>query len=191
MNPPGARRIGSVGTVLASQEVRLETADGAVVDGLYQEGEVCIAGPSLMLGYLDEQSEGRPGSVGNCLRTGDLGRFDEDGYLFITDRIKDVIIRGGENLSPTLIEGVLARVPGVRACCVVGKPESDLGEVPWAFIVKASGPAGDALTEPQLDQAVGERLSRIHKPARYVFVDALPENAVGKVDRRALAARFA
>ena len=191
MNPPDAPRIGSVGTVLAGQEVRLAARDGTVIDGTNREGEVCIAGPSLMLGYLDERSEGRPGSIGSILRTGDLGRFDDDGYLFITGRIKDAIIRGGENLSPTLIEGVLAGVPGVQACCVVGKPDSDLGEVPWAFVVRTSDAAGDSLSEHQLDQAVVELLSRIHKPARYLFVDTLPENAVSKVDRKALAARIA
>ena len=137
MNPPDARRIGSVGTVLAGQEVRLASADGAAIEGPHREGEVFIAGPSLMLGYLDEQSEGRPKFIGSIVRTGDLGRFDEDGYLFITGRIKDVIIRGGENISPNLIEDVLARVPGVQACCVVGKLDSDLGEVPWAFVVES------------------------------------------------------
>jgi len=190
MNPPGARRIGSVGTVLAGQEVRLAAADGTSIEEPQREGEVCISGPSLMLGYLDEHSQGRPLSSGAVLRTGDLGRFDEDGYLFITGRIKDVIIRGGENLSPMVIEGVLAQVPGVQTCCVVGRPDPDLGEVPWAFVVRACGPAGEALTENQLDQAVVDALSRIHKPAGYRFVEALPENGVGKVDRKALAARI-
>ncbi|WP_423200925.1 AMP-binding enzyme, partial [Comamonas thiooxydans] len=85
-----------------------------------------------MLGYLTEKAAGTPEDPGSLLRTGDLGRFDQDGYLYITGRIKDVIIRGGENLSPNLIEGVLAKVPGVRACCVVGRPDADLGEVPCA-----------------------------------------------------------
>ncbi len=191
MNPPNARRIGSVGTVLSGQEIRLATDDGATIEGPNREGEVCIAGPSLMLGYLDEQSAGRSAFNEKVLRTGDLGRFDEDGYLFISGRIKDVIIRGGENLSPSLIESVLASVPGVQACCVVGKPDPDLGEVPLAFIVRAPGAIGDRVKEDQLVHAVAESLSRIHMPAGYQFVDALPENAVGKVDRKALAARFA
>jgi acyl-CoA synthetase (AMP-forming)/AMP-acid ligase II len=190
MNPPDARRIGSVGTVLQGQDIRLIAGDGTAITGPNREGEVCISGPSLMLGYLDEQSEGCPHPVEALLRTGDLGRFDEDGYLFITGRIKDVIIRGGENLSPSLIEGVIAKVTGVQACCVAGKADNDLGEVPWAFIVRAPGSAGDGLTRQQIDSAVEESLSRIHKPAGYLFVDALPENAVGKVDRKALAARL-
>jgi acyl-CoA synthetase (AMP-forming)/AMP-acid ligase II len=188
MNPPAARRIGSVGTVLRGQEVRLLSVDGTAIERPDREGEVCIAGPSLMLGYLDEDSDGRPRPIGPVLRTGDLGRFDADGYLYITGRIKDVIIRGGENLSPALIEGVLARVPGVQACCVVGKADSDLGEVPWAFVVRSADADGEQLSAQQLDEAVTAALSRIHKPAAYRFVSALPENAVGKIDRRKLAA---
>jgi acyl-CoA synthetase (AMP-forming)/AMP-acid ligase II len=191
MNPPDARRIGSVGTVLRGQEVRLVSGNGTEIDGPDREAEVCIVGPSLMLGYLDEDSEGRPRSIGDVLRTGDLGRFDADGYLYITGRIKDVIIRGGENLSPAQIEGALAKVAGVQACCVVGKPDSDLGEVPWAFVVRSADAAGARLSEQQLDQAVTAALSRIHKPAGYRFVDALPENSVGKIDRRKLAADVA
>lgn len=191
MNPPNARRIGSVGTVLRGQEVRLLSRDGTAIDAPDHEGEVCIVGPSLMLGYLDEDSQGRPRAIGDVLRTGDLGRFDRDGYLYITGRIKDVIIRGGENLSPGQIEGVLARVPGVQACCVVGKPDSDLGEVPWAFVVRSADAEGARLSEQQLDHAVTAGLSRIHKPAGYRFVDALPENGVGKIDRRKLAASIA
>lgn len=191
MNPPAARRIGSVGTVLPGQEIQLRARDGTIIEGPRREGEICIAGPSLMLGYIDEQSGGRSRFDGDVLHTGDLGWFDEDGYLFISGRIKEVIIRGGENLSPALIEGALAAVPGVQACCVVGKPDPDLGEVPLAFIVRAPGASGDGLDEEQLGEAVARSLSRSHRPAAYRFIDALPENTVGKVDRKALAARIA
>ena len=104
MNPPNARRIGSIGTVLQGQTVKLfapATTHEVARDG---EGEICVGGPSLMLGYLGAGGE-QPIQDG-WLRTGDLGRFDEDGYLSITGRIKDVIIRGGENISPQLIESV-------------------------------------------------------------------------------------
>jgi acyl-CoA synthetase (AMP-forming)/AMP-acid ligase II len=120
------------------------------------------------------------------LRTGDLGRFDADGYLAITGRIKDVIIRGGENLSPQLIEGVLVEHPAVRACCVVGAPHADLGEVPVAFVTLRPGVRA---AEDELKQAVGAKLSRIYVPEQIRFVDALPENSVGKVDRKALRQR--
>jgi acyl-CoA synthetase (AMP-forming)/AMP-acid ligase II len=125
------------------------------------------------------------------LRTGDLGRFDADGYLSVTGRIKDVIIRGGENLSPGLIEEALAALPGVRACCVVGRADADLGEVPVAVVVRTADAAGAALTAEALQAAVRGRLSRIHVPAAVLFADALPENAVGKVDRKRLARELA
>jgi acyl-CoA synthetase (AMP-forming)/AMP-acid ligase II len=184
MNPPNARRIGTVGTVLPGQEVRLfkpGTSEEVTPGG---EGEICISGAALMRGYLGAGSE-QPIRE-RWLRTGDLGRFDADGYLAITGRIKDVIIRGGENLSPQLIEGILAEHPAVRACCVVGGPHADLGEVPIAFVILHPGQEAQA---QDLKKLVGERLSRIYIPDDIRFVDALPENSVGKVDRKALRQR--
>jgi acyl-CoA synthetase (AMP-forming)/AMP-acid ligase II len=188
MNPPGRRKIGSVGTVLAGQQVQLRDSDGNLICGANHEGEVCISGDSLMLGYLEETAEGEPVPVGNTLRTGDLGSFDDDGYLYITGRIKDVIIRGGENLSPLLIESVLVEVPGVKACCVVGKRDADLGEVPWSFVVRSVVDGGVLVDDARLKEAVKDRLSHIYQPAGYSYFESLPENSVGKVDRKALAA---
>ncbi len=189
MNPPDARRIGSVGTPLAGQHVFVAGPDGAPIDEPDRDGEICIAGPGLMLGYLTDASHGEPEPPGPVVRTGDLGRFDADGFLSITGRLKDVIIRGGENLAPQLIENVLCETAGVAACCVVGRPDDDLGEVPVAYVVRARDATGESLDADVLARAVTERLSRIHRPAAFFFVDALPENAVGKVDRKALVAR--
>ena len=149
------------------------------------EGEICIAGAGLMKGYLDGSSAAvlRDG----WLRSGDLGRFDAGGYLFITGRLKDVIIRGGENLSPRTIENVLERHPAVESCCVVGEPHADLGEVPVAFVQPR---AGAAPGPGELEALVAGQLSRAHVPARIHLVDTLPENAVGKVDRAALRRRI-
>ncbi|WP_137925066.1 class I adenylate-forming enzyme family protein [Cupriavidus sp. 2SB] len=188
MNPPMGRRIGSVGTVLQGQSVTLRTPDDAEVTTSGTEGEICITGPALMLGYLEEGNNGVATSPGGVIRTGDLGRFDDDGFLYVTGRIKDVIIRGGENLSPHLIECALAEVPGVANCCVVGKPDADLGEVPLAFVVRTSDTNGQALQEGLLVSAVENKLSRIYKPAQIVFLEKLPENSVGKLDRKALRA---
>jgi acyl-CoA synthetase (AMP-forming)/AMP-acid ligase II len=185
MNPPAQRRIGSVGTPLEGQSVFLRSASGEVVEGCGVEGEVCIGGPTLMTGYLLEDASD-PQQPGEVLRTGDLGRFDEAGYLFITGRLKDVIIRGGENLSPHLIEETIAGVPGVASCCVVAKAHADLGEVPVAFVVRQENPSGAALQPGQIHDAVGAKLSRIHLPAEYFFLPSLPENGTGKVDRKKL-----
>ncbi|MGE8670830.1 MAG: class I adenylate-forming enzyme family protein [Achromobacter mucicolens] len=185
MNPPAARRVGSVGTVLEGQDVSLRLTDGSLAPA-GAEGEICIAGDSLMLGYLgvDSADAGAP----RLLRTGDLGRFDAQGYLMITGRIKDVIIRGGENISPALIEGVVTGMPGVAACCVVGAPDDGLGETPVIFVQGNGDAAPDAAA---IQAEVLARLGRIYVPRDVIWVDRLPENAVGKVDRKALARQAA
>ncbi|WMD20996.1 class I adenylate-forming enzyme family protein [Achromobacter seleniivolatilans] len=185
MNPPSARRIGTVGTVLAGQLVTLRLPDGSEAPA-GGEGEICIAGDSLMMRYLGVDNAAA--SATSQLRTGDLGRFDAQGYLSITGRIKDVIIRGGENLSPALIEGVVTGLPGVAACCVVGAPDDDLGEVPVIFVQRAADAAPDAAG---IQAEVLARLGRIYVPRDVLWMDRLPENAVGKVDRKALAQQVA
>jgi acyl-CoA synthetase (AMP-forming)/AMP-acid ligase II len=184
MNPPARRKIGSVGTPLEGQSVFLRGADGTSISTPHTDGEICIGGATLMTGYLMDGSGGIPHSPGDTLRTGDLGRFDHEGYLFITGRLKDVIIRGGENLSPNLIEEAIAAVPGVAACCVVGKAHPELGEVPVAVVVRQHGEHGTKLDGEMIRRAVGASLSRIHQPAETYFVEFLPENATGKVDRK-------
>ncbi|WP_321894933.1 class I adenylate-forming enzyme family protein [Paraburkholderia heleia] len=188
LNPPTARRIGSVGKVLPGQTVALRAADGTMSHAPDVEGEICIAGPNLMTGYLGSDDATARTVADGWLRTGDLGRFDDDGYLYVTGRIKDVIIRGGENLSPLLIESVIVAQGDVVACCVVGRADKDLGEVPVAFVVPKD--AGTASAE-QVQDAVRKRLARIYVPHNVVFVESLPETAVGKVDRKTLAARLA
>jgi len=185
MNPPGARRIGSVGRVLDGQQVKLLRPGTIEEVGAGEEGEICIGGPTLMRGYVGDGVE-QPFDRG-WLRSGDLGRFDSAGYLSITGRIKDVIIRGGENLSPALIEGALTAHEAVQAACVVGGPDADLGEVPVAFVVLRAGMQVEACA---LQAHVAERLQRIYAPAAVHFVTALPEIGVGKVDRKALRERL-
>lgn len=186
MNPPAARKVGSVGTVLAGQQVCLFAPDSTKPVPQGAEGEICIGGPNLMTGYLGADPGQSDAVRAGWLHTGDLGRFDEEGYLFITGRIKDVIIRGGENLSPILIENTISADPQVVSCIVVGKADADLGEVPVAFVIAAEGATIDAA---YIRQIVMGRLARIYSPHEVYFVDKLPETAVGKIDRKALAAR--
>lgn len=181
MNPPERHKIGTIGTVLEGQQLRLfqpmtnvEVASGA-------EGEIRISGPTLMAGYIGADVE-QP-IVDGWLRTGDLGRFDEDGYVSITGRIKDVIIRGGENISPALIEKQLAAHPAIRECCVIGAPHADLGEVPVAFVVLH---LDASLNEAELKDFVKKSLARIYVPSEFLQLEKLPTNGVGKVDRKAL-----
>ncbi|WP_336598075.1 class I adenylate-forming enzyme family protein [Paraburkholderia bengalensis] len=188
LNPPTARRIGSVGKVLPGQTVALRATDGTMSHAPDVEGEICIAGPNLMTGYLGSDDATARTVADGWLRTGDLGRFDDDGYLYVTGRIKDVIIRGGENLSPLLIESVIVAQGDVVACCVVGRADKDLGEVPVAFVIPKNGGTASA---KHVQDAVRKRLSRLYVPHDVLFVDSLPETAVGKVDRKALASRLA
>lgn len=191
LNPPAAPRLGSVGRPLPGQRVEILDSRGVSLTEPDSEGEVCISGPTLMLGYIDERSGGLPQPPGLRLASGDLGYFDQDGYLFLTGRKKEVIIRGGENISPGLIESVLIKVPGVDAVCVVAKHDADLGEVPFAFVVKTEESEGKALSSEVMSAAVESELSRIHRPAGYQYLDRLPENSVGKVDRKRLAESLA
>jgi acyl-CoA synthetase (AMP-forming)/AMP-acid ligase II len=183
MNPPDAYRIGTVGPALTGQDVVICAPGSPSRLPHGNEGEICIGGAAVMKGYVPQGAEGGPGIVDGWLRTGDLGRMDRDGYLAITGRLKDIIIRGGENLSPAAIESAIAARSEVKACAVVGMPDSDLGEVPVAFVVAREGCRID---DGALRDAVEERLSRIYIPARMIHVDSLPENAVGKVDKKAL-----
>jgi acyl-CoA synthetase (AMP-forming)/AMP-acid ligase II len=181
MNPPNARKIGSIGTVLEGQELALfqPGSDERVAPG--QDGEIRIRGPVLMQGYIGADVESP--IVDGWLRTGDLGRFDGEGYITITGRIKDVIIRGGENLSPGLIENQLEKHPTVKECCVVGTADADLGEVPVAFVVAQ---AGSTLDLDALREHVMQGLSRVYVPARIHVLATLPTGSLGKVDRNAL-----
>jgi len=183
MNPPDACRVGTVGTVLRGQQVRLFRPGTSEEVPPGTEGEICISGPCVMSGYIGVGMD-QPIRDG-WLRSGDLGQFDADGYLSITGRIKDVIIRSGENLSPRLIEEAVRRHPAVQSCCVIGGPHADLGEVPVAFVLLRDGetPRPD---DVELRAFVAERLPRTHIPADIRFVDAWPETSLGKIDRQAL-----
>lgn len=181
MNPPHARKIGSIGTVLEGQELALFQPGGAERVAAGQDGEIRIRGPVLMQGYIGTEAESP--IVDGWLRTGDLGRFDGEGYVTITGRIKDVIIRGGENLSPGLIENQLEKHPSVKECCVVGTADADLGEVAVAFVVAQ---AGADLDLEALRAHVLQGLSRVYVPARIHVLATLPTGGLGKVDRNAL-----
>ncbi|MBI2296763.1 MAG: acyl--CoA ligase [Betaproteobacteria bacterium] len=184
MNPPAARRIGTVGTALAGQRIAVLAPGDESALPAGAEGEIVIAGPSVMKGYVPAPAAQGGSNIRNgWLRTGDLGRMDADGYLTVTGRLKDLIIRGGENLSPGRIEEAISRHPAVRACCVVGAPHVDLGEVPVAFVVTRDG---HAVAERDIRDHVAARLPRSWVPARVIVLGSLPENTIGKIDRNAL-----
>lgn len=178
----GIRRLGSVGPALPGQELRLvDEAGKQVATG--ETGEVVVRGENIMRGYLN-----RPGStaetvVDGWLHTGDVGRLDEDGYLTLVDRIKDMIIRGGENLYPKEIENALYGHAAVLEAAVVGRPDDVYGEVPVAFVV----PYPDAdLDEDTLLAHLETTLAKIKIPVQIHILTNMPKNPVGKIDKPGL-----
>lgn len=178
----GARKPGTVGPALTGQRIRIVDEDGNDVP-TGERGEVVIAGPTVMRGYL-----GRPDATAQAIRdgwlhTGDVGVLDGDGYLRIVDRIKDMIIRGGENIYPKEIEAFLATHPAVLESAVVGRPDPVLGEVPVAQVVLAPGARVDA---DDLMAHCRTGLTKIKVPVAIDIVDELLRNPVGKVDKPAM-----
>jgi acyl-CoA synthetase (AMP-forming)/AMP-acid ligase II len=146
-------------------------------------GEVCVQGPAVMLGYWQRPDATAEALRNGWLHTGDLGRFDEHGYLYLLDRAKDMIITGGSNVYAVEVEAVLADHAAVRDVAVIGVPDRTWGELVVAVVV--ADEASES-TEGALDAHCTERLASYKRPRRYVFRDALPRNAYGKVVKRQL-----
>jgi long-chain acyl-CoA synthetase len=186
LNPPaGPRKPGTVGIPLPGQRIALLGAAGTLLDD--GPGEVVIQGPNVMRGYLNQPEATAATIVDGWLRTGDVGRFDADGYLVLVDRIKDLIIRGGENLYPKEIENALYSHPAILEAAVVGMPDPVLGEVPVATV--AARPGTRVTAEELLEHCRG-RLAKIKLPTRIDIVATLPKNAVGKIDKPLLRRNF-
>ncbi|AFM17716.1 acyl-CoA synthetase (AMP-forming)/AMP-acid ligase II [Mycolicibacterium chubuense NBB4] len=178
----GVRKPGTVGLPMPGQQVRIADTDGnSVADG--DAGEVLIAGPNVMRGYLNRPEETAKTLVDGWLRTGDIGRFDEDGYLVLVDRSKDMIIRGGENIYPKEIETVAYRMAGVAEAAVVGRAHPVYGEEPVMFV---SASPGCVLDAESVSEYLADSLTKYKRPVEITVLDALPKNAVGKIDKPAL-----
>jgi acyl-CoA synthetase (AMP-forming)/AMP-acid ligase II len=188
VNPlSGVRKPGTVGLPMPGQRVELVDSEGnRVPPG--ESGEVLIAGPNVMRGYLNRPGETAKTVVDGWLHTGDVGRFDEDGYLVLVDRVKDMIIRGGENIYPKEIESVLYQHPSVLEVAVVGRAHEVYGEVPVGYVSLREG-AG-ATVEELLEHA-REHLSKYKVPVELTLLESLPKNSVGKIDKPTLRSSFA
>ncbi len=178
INPlDGPRKPGTVGIALPGQEVAVVSAEG-VLQPTGQRGEVVIRGANVMRGYLGKPDETAKVLRDGWLHTGDVGVIDRDGYLRIVDRIKDMIIRGGENIYPKEIEECLYAHPAVLEAAVIGKPDPVLGEVPVAYV--ATRPGRVATAEELRDHCAG-RLARYKVPQEVHVRTELPKNSVGKL----------
>ena len=171
------------GRATAGFEVRVAAPDGPqAAPG--ETGEILLRGPNLMLGYLDDPDATHTAiDADGWLHTGDAGRLDPDGYLTITDRLKDMYICGGFNVYPAEVEQVLARLDGVAESAVIGVADARLGEVGQAYVVTR---AGHALDTGEVLAFCRERLANYKVPRQVVFRDCLPRNPAGKVLKRLL-----
>ncbi|MGZ5036028.1 MAG: malonate--CoA ligase [Usitatibacter sp.] len=185
----GERRAGSVGPALAGTEVRVvDDDDRPCAAGVI--GHVQVRGANVFPGYWRMPEKNREEFTGDgFFRTGDMGSLSKDGYLSIAGRSKDLIITGGYNVYPKEIELALDELPGVRESAVIGIPHPDFGEAVTAVIVAKPGEA--APTEAQAIAALKAKLANFKVPKRVHFVDDLPRNAMGKVQKNVLRDRFA
>lgn len=186
-NPFKGRRVpGSVGLPYPDTEVRIVDLETAEDVPLGQEGEVLLRGPQVMKGYWNKPDETAAVLKDGWLYTGDIGKMDEDGYLYIVDRKKDMIIAGGFNIYPREIDEILYQHPAILEACSVGVADEYRGESVKAFVVLKPGAAA---TEQEILDFCKERLASYKRPRAVEFLDALPKSTVGKVLRRVLAER--
>jgi len=179
-------RIGSVGTLAGTVEARLVDPEGRPVP-VGETGEIIIRGPNVMHGYFGKPEETRMALRGGWLHSGDIGRFDEDGYLYVVDRIKDIVITGGLNVYPSEVEGVLYTHPAVHECAVVGLSDEEYGEAVTALVVLKEG---RETTEMELIGYCKEAIASFKAPKRVVFVAALQKSPAGKVLRREIKEKY-
>ena len=155
---------------------------------LGEKGEVCVIGPQVMAGYLGREEATAKSMINGRFHTGDVGYIDEDGYIFLVDRIKDLILCGGYNVYPRVIEEAIQLHDAVQEVTVIGVPDDYRGEAPKAFVKLKPGAA---LTDKQLLEFLKDRLSPIEMPDFVEFREELPKTMVGKLSKKDLIAEEA
>jgi long-chain acyl-CoA synthetase len=187
-NPLDSTREGSIGLPLPGTEIVIRSLDNPAESVKRGEaGEICIAGPQVMTGYWKQPAETESAFVGRHFRTGDVGYMDEDGYIFIVDRIKDMINAAGFKVYPRRIEDALYEHPAVAEVCVVGIPDDYRGEAPKAFVRLQEGKVA---TAAELMVFLRPKLSKLELPAIIEFRAELPKTMIGKLSKKALRAQL-
>src|SRR5262245_43827622 len=179
-------KIGSTGRAIAHVEIEIrDDRDNRLAPG--QDGEICLRGPKVTRGYWKDPEKTAAAFFGDWFRTGDVGHLDADGFLYLTDRKKDMIISGGENIASSEVERVIYELPYVREVAVVGMPDERWGEKPVAVVVLADNATLDLVS---LTTHCRSRLGGFKVPRELVIRDSLPRNPSGKVLKRLLRAEL-
>ena len=179
------KRIGSTGKAFFHTDIRIVRSDGSDCDP-DEAGEVLVRGAHIMREYWNRPEATAETIVDGWLHTGDVARMDADGFVYIQDRIKDMIISGGENVYPAEIENLLQTHPGISEAAVIGQPSEKWGESPFAIIVKSD----ESLQEAGVLEFFQGRLAAFKTPKGVAFVDEIPRNASGKILKRILREQF-
>jgi fatty-acyl-CoA synthase len=180
--------VGSAGTAPLLTEIRIVDAEDHVLTEPLTRGEVCVKGPNIMKGYWN-----RPDATADAIdpqgwfHTGDIGYLDEGGFLYIADRVKDMVISGGENVYPAEVESVLYDHAAIAEVAVIGLPDERWGE---AVVAVAALKPDASLTIEELRTFAGDRLARFKLPTRLELIDVLPRNPAGKVLKFELRDRY-
>ena len=186
----GERRGGTVGFPLPCTEVRIvdEAGHACVTEAI---GNIQVRGGNVFVGYWQMPEKTREEfTVDGWFKTGDMGKWDADGYVSIIGRSKDLVITGGLNVYPKEIEERIDALPGVAESAIIGLPDADFGEAVTAIVVRAKGAAGSVLTETSIISALRGEIAGFKLPKRVFLVDDLPRNAMGKVQKNILRQRY-
>ena len=187
VNPAGGDpREGSIGLPLPGTIISLRELGAPEREApLGQRGEICISGPQVMKGYWNRPRETADAFIGEYLRTGDVATMDEDGFAYIVDRIKDIILCSGFNVYPRRIEEAIYEHPSVDEVTVIGVPDKYRGEAPKAFVKLR---AGERVTQDEMIQFLTARIAKIEMPAEIEFREQLPKTPIGKLSKKELVA---
>jgi long-chain acyl-CoA synthetase len=180
----------SCGKPHPGNELRIVDPDSQRECEVGEVGEIWVRGPQIMKGYWNMPEETAKSITDGWFHTGDAGYLDSDGYLYIHDRVKDMIVSGGENVYPAEVENVLMGVRGVADVAVIGVPHERWGETAKAMIVRAPDDAGAALTEQGVIDYARQHLAKFKCPTSVDWVDVLPRNPSGKILKKELRAPY-